>query len=128
MGDVLSYRLGSGRDCLLLVAAHRDDRGGVSPILRPLRWDGEAPPKARKLRALEAQPAVEPWDGHTIFLWLAQKDEDDHPTRGIETLGDSRTLLRRHGGPTDGFSETETTLRSDWATLDSKLDELFGLR
>jgi len=57
VGEIIAYRLRSGRLLLLRVLGLRVDRGGVMPTCEALDWVGEAVPPPKVLKRLPVKPS-----------------------------------------------------------------------
>jgi hypothetical protein len=116
VGDVVSYRLQSGRLALFRVLGHHTDRGGTSPICELLDWAGEALPTPRRLKRLGFQRGMGEWQKATQFL-IGRQKEGEFPEDRIELVA-KRTKAHQKPGGYMAFL---------WSHLDEQLEKVFGL-
>jgi hypothetical protein len=67
VGEVVAYRLASGRWTAFRVIGHHTDKGGRSAVCEPLEWTGSALPQHGALRLVKLRRPVGSW-GITQFL------------------------------------------------------------
>lgn len=58
VGEVVGYRLVSGRWTAFRVIGHHEDKGGRSAVCEPLDWIGDAPPREGDVARMRVRSAV----------------------------------------------------------------------
>lgn len=117
-GEVVAYRLGSGRLALFCVVDLSQDQGGVHPECEVLDWVGTNPPDASTIRALPPRRSIEPGEQGSPRLILGAVSARELPGDRIVRTG-IRIGSRRPASASSTFAL--------WRTLDDQLRKTFGL-
>lgn len=112
VGEVVAYRLESGRWTAFRVIGHHADKGGRSAICEPLDWVGAAPPCAGDIERSRVLPASDAWHAPQFFFSERRVD----PSRLVRT-----GIASKPEQTPEGYS----TLVQPY--VDRLLAELFGL-
>lgn len=115
IGEVIAYRLASGRLCLFRVIGSHTDRGGTSPVCELLDWVGDEPPGLLKIKRLPVRTSGGPL--HSSQFVLGRTSEKEYPTARVQRLGLRLPPAQKAGGYS-GFL---------WRHLDRLLEETFGI-
>jgi hypothetical protein len=116
VGDLVSYRLVSGRLVIFRVIGHHTDRGGTAPVCELLDWVGDAIPK--NLAALGVRRGAEITPGFFITQFMVGG------VRANERPDDRLCQLGVNLKPSQKPSQFTVTL---WRRLDPLLKERFGI-
>jgi len=129
VGDVIGYRLGSGRIALLKVTGIHSDKGGRLPVVEVLDWKGVEPPSQKSAVAAQfLRPGTDAKGHFTTRFLLAQKSAKDDPS--------SRVQLVARGAAVETLPRPESLhyLGPDfgqrivwWIELDDYLRDGFGI-
>lgn len=118
VGELISYRLLSGRLILLRVIGHHTDKGGVNPNCEILDWAGDMIPALDELRSVPSRKgSVGKWRGEVSRLMLLG-------TR--KTVNDRLHRLDKTLSPEQKSVPPITVVL--WKELDTKLADWFGLK
>ena len=116
VGDLVAYRLRSGRFVLLRTIGHHKDKGGTAPICELLDWSGEQIPHSFEglgslgiCKSRGARPI-------TQFM-IGRTSTKERPDGRLQVLGANMTPTQRPGGFTVLL----------WRGFDKALEERFGL-
>jgi hypothetical protein len=131
LGELIAYRLISGKWIVLRVTDFSEDKGGVYPQCEILDWIGDAVPAARQLDGL----SIRIGSGHIkhgqVSLGCASNRE--FPTQRLAKLNaklepseTSKIKIRHSGGPI-GFKGGGLPFAL-WRTFDQHLETYYGLR
>ena len=116
-GEVVSYRLRSGKLVLFRLIGVLCCDGSESPVFEFLNWVGEKVPAVESLMGLEAKaPGKFPWNPIGQFA-ITRTRESDFPTDRVQRIGVVLEPSRRPLGP-EFYC---------WKRLDAHLKEDFGL-
>jgi hypothetical protein len=115
VGEVIGFRLLSGRQTLFRVIGHHTDQGGRFAVCEPLDWVGGDIPSADAIAGITTRKKSHP-HGITQFLFQQPRKK-----------GDQARVLRT------GIVSTPTQLPGSfavvvWSYVDKLLDEFFGLK
>lgn len=114
VGDLITYRLLSGRLVILRVIGHHTDNGGTSPVCELLDWVGVDLPDKSQLRALGIRKS----NGHPITQFMIGRiKEKERPDDRLQHLKMNSKPAQR--------PMPYVVLR--WSWLDKTLKEQFGL-
>jgi hypothetical protein len=114
-GELIAYRLLSGRFVVLRVIGHNTDKGGTSPICELLDWIGDSLPNESQLKTVgirktnEARPTTQYMIGAT--------KPTERPDDRLQQLG----IISNPSQPRGQFTVTL------WRWLDHILREHFGI-
>ncbi len=110
VGDLIAYRMLSGRFVILRTIGHHTDKGGTGPICELLDWSGEQLPESfSSFDILKSR-------GASQFL-IGRTSARERPDHRLQVLGVNMTPAQKPAGFT-------VTL---WRWLDKTLKERFGL-
>ena len=112
-GELISYRLLSGRLTLLRVVSIETSEGGSSPVCEVLDWAGAEIPSRKQLAKLPLRKGKD----ETIPIWIGRLKESDLPKGRVVPLG--MTLP-----PAQDALPCEVV---GWNRLDEVLEDRFGL-
>lgn len=116
IGEILRYRLQSGRSILFRVVGHHDDKGGRAPVCELLDWIGDDVPRKLRLRFFGIRRGG--GGAHKVKQFmLARRHEKELPKDRLERLG--MTLK-----PSQVAGDFTVFM---WKSLDESLREYFGL-
>jgi hypothetical protein len=120
VGEVIAYRLRSGRVVLLRVLEHHVDRGGVSPICEVLDYLGRDVPVRKVIMAARPKTFLKMTDGNGTMLMCATSAREFPRDRIVRTgvVNAPKRSKRRSFG-------TAVVL---WRQMDESLREFFGLK
>jgi hypothetical protein len=108
LGEVVSYRLLSGRLALFRVIGFHTDKGGTSPVCERLNWLGTEAPSQEFLQNVKGK-------GPQFLLGRTRAKE--LPAERVERLGIKIPSERTPAGPTVFL----------WSHLDRQLRDVFGI-
>jgi hypothetical protein len=118
IGDVVSYRLRSGRLALLKVVDHHVDKGGRLPVVDVLDWIGDEPPERGTIARLGARLPTTADARVTGRFIIARWSKTDYPLERLAIVARSIRVDSRHTGG----------IGIDWwKRLDDRLRNGFGL-
>lgn len=148
VGEIIAYRLRSGRLVLLRVLGLRVDRGGIMPTCEALDWVGESLPPPKVLKRLPVRPSRTKRTDEELAL-LGVTPESLRMLQGLTGAGLNWNGLRRPQPQFMLCRTTEKELPADrvqplgikvpptrqpgisrtvlWRELDIYLAEVFGL-
>lgn len=112
-GDLIAYRLISGRRVILRVIGHHVDKGGTSPVCELLDWVGDEIPEDPSSLAIRKGIANRP----TTQFMIGRTGVRERPDERIEHLGVSLPPAQKKGMFTV----------FNWKRLDGGLKICFGL-
>lgn len=116
VGDLVSYRLVSGRLVIFRVIGHHSDRGGTAPICELLNWVGNEIPK--NLAALGVRQFAEPTPGFARpQLMIGRTSATERTDDRLSQIG---VNLRSSQKPAQ-YSVTS------WKRLDAVIKDTFGI-
>jgi hypothetical protein len=125
-GDLIAFRLRSGRNVIFRVIGHWTDTGGTSPVVEVLDWCGLDIPEAAALQNLEIR-SIGNDVPHGLEQWIA-------PRRSQFMIGE----VSRRRIPDDRISRLRVKLTPSqevggfsvwlWRTIDQELEREFGYR
>lgn len=107
-GEIVSYRLLSGRLTLFRVIGFHTDKGGTSPVCERLDWSGTVAPPEEALKNVKGKGPQ--------FL-LGRTSAKELPVDRVQRLGINVPTKRIPAGPTVFL----------WSLLDSQLKDIFGI-
>jgi hypothetical protein len=113
VGDLVSYRLRSGRFAILRVIGHHTDKGGMAPICELLDWVGEILPDTVQSLAIRKGSGKRP----ITQLMIARTRAKERPDDQFQHLHLNLKPAQKPGGYT-------VTL---WRWLDTTLKQEFDL-
>ena len=113
VGDLVAYRLLSGRSIILRTIGHHSDRGGTSPICELLDWSGEQLPESFLSFDVRKSHGIHPFTQFMIGRARAKERPDDR----LKSLGVHMTPAQKPGGCTCLL----------WRWFDEGLQKHFGL-
>ncbi|MCU1302051.1 MAG: hypothetical protein JWQ87_2335 [Candidatus Sulfotelmatobacter sp.] len=113
IGDLVAYRMQSGRFVILRTIGHHSDKGGTGPICELLDWSGEELPKSFKSVDIRKSRGSRPI---TQFL-LGRTRAKERPDDRLQYLGVNLKPSQKPGG----FAVLL------WRWFDKTLREDFGL-
>jgi len=114
-GDLVAYRLLSGRFVIWRVIGHHTDKGGTAPICELLDWVGNDVPGESQLRVINIRKTNEP---RPITQWMISSAKaKERPDDRLRHLGINHQPSQRPGGFTVIL----------WRWLDRILKEGFDL-
>lgn len=123
-GELIAYRLSSGRTVVFRVVGHHTDRGGTSPVVEVLDWTGDRLPSAKELEKCSIRPGIivegiGPIPASAITqIFIGRVSSGELPKDRVQRLGIVSTPtqeVRGFGG-------------ACWRNLDARLFSFFGLR
>jgi hypothetical protein len=112
IGDLVAYRMQSGRFVILRTIGHHSDKGGTGPICELLDWSGEEIPKSFESFDVRRSRGAKP----TQFL-IGRIRAKERPDDRLQYLGVNMKPSQKPGG----------YLVLLWRWLDKTLREDFGL-
>jgi hypothetical protein len=113
VGDLVAYRMLSGRFVILRTIGHHADKGGTGPICELLDWSGEEIPKSFKSFDVRKSRGARPITQFLIGRTRAKERPDDR----LRRLGVNLTPAQKPGGFTVFL----------WRWFDKALKEHFAL-
>lgn len=113
VGDLIAYRMQSGRFIVLRAIGHHRDKGGTSPICELLDWSGEQIPQSFQSIGVRKSFGARPITQFMIGRTSSRQRPDDR----LQVLGVNMTPSQRPAG--------FTVLLCKW--FDKSLKEKFGL-
>jgi hypothetical protein len=113
VGDLVAYRMQSGRFVILRTIGHHNDKGGTGPICELLDWSGEEIPKSFKSFDIRKSRAARPITQFLIGRTRAKERPDDR----LRYLGVNMKPAQKPGGFTVSL----------WKWFDKTLRDDFGL-
>jgi hypothetical protein len=113
VGDLVAYRMQSGRFVILRTIGHHNDKGGTGPICELLDWSGEEIPKSFKSFDIRKSRAARPITQFLIGRTRAKERPDDR----LRYLGVNMKPAQKPGGFTVLL----------WKWFDKTLRDDFGL-
>jgi hypothetical protein len=113
VGDLIAYRMQSGRFVILRTIGHNSDRGGTGPICELLDWSGEQIPRVFKSFDVRKSRGARPI---TQFL-IGRTRAKERPDARLQYLGVNMTPSQTPAGFTVFL----------WRWFDKTLKEKFGL-
>jgi hypothetical protein len=113
VGDLIAYRMQSGRFIILRAIGHHRDRGGTSPICELLDWSGEQIPQSFGSVGVRKSLGPRPM---TQFM-IGRTRLKERPDNRLRVLGVNMTPSQRPDGCTVLL----------WRRFDKILNERFGL-
>jgi hypothetical protein len=116
VGDLITYRLLSGRFVIWRVIGHNTDKGGTAPVCELLDWVGEELPGKLQLPFLDIKKSNAP---RPITQWMIGR------AKAKERPDDRLRLLGINQKPTQTPGQFTVTL---WRWLDQTLKEEFSLQ
>jgi hypothetical protein len=130
LGELIAYRLVSGKWIVLRITDFSEDKGGVYPQCEILDWIGDSVPAARQLDGL----SIRVGSGHIrhgqVSIGCASRRE--FPAQHLATLNaksapseTSKIKIRHPGGPV-GFKGGGLPFVL-WRTFDQHLETYYGL-
>ncbi|MHB1415333.1 MAG: hypothetical protein ACYC1C_08775 [Chloroflexota bacterium] len=129
VGDVIAYRLESGRQALLHVARLHVDRGGRAPIFQVLDWVGDNLPAALDFSTLAPRrPFLDPrFHPYTTRFVVFQRSKTDYPTTRLQLLAKNVVPAALPPLTTPGDSRDAIQAVTFWKGLDEALAKHFHL-
>lgn len=112
VGDLVAYRLHSGRFVILRTIGHHSDKGGNGPVCELLDWSGEQIPRSFDSIRVRKSKSTSPFSQFLIGRTRAQERPDDR----LQQLGIRMTPLQKPAGYRVLF----------WRSFDKDLKEDFG--
>lgn len=86
VGEIISYRLRSGKLVLLRVIGHHTDKGGTCPICELLDWVGKSIPPEKEMKRLKVKK--DNWEVHqTTQFMIGRMKEKELPADRVTRLG-----------------------------------------
>jgi hypothetical protein len=136
-GDVVAFRLRSGRFALLRITEVQTDTGGSAPVVEVLRWTGDGLPSAAEIQVI---PTWTPEPG-VYHLQIGKRDISSRPlTRNLLFRWSKRddpsprlTLLAQgvpipEWPPANDYTEPNRAVGVRfWRDFDNYLEVVFGL-
>jgi hypothetical protein len=114
-GDLVAYRLLSGRLVILRIIGHHTDRGGTAPICELLDWVGKQLPNRLRLGSLKIRKSKK---AHSVtHLIIGRTKAAERPDDRLQHLGGNLAPSQRPPGCTVVL----------WRWLDRVLKEEFGV-
>jgi hypothetical protein len=113
VGDLVAYRMRSGRFVILRTVGHNSDDGGTHPICELLDWSGEQIPKTFKFFDVRKGRGARP----IIQFLIARVRAKERPDDRLQVLGVNMPPAQKH-------LEVAVFL---WRWFDKSLQEEFGL-
>jgi hypothetical protein len=113
IGDLVAYRMRSGRFIILRTIGHHSDKGGTGTICELLDWSGEEIPKSFKSLDIRRSQGARPITQFLIGRTRAKERPDDR----LQYLGVNMRPSQKPGGFTVFL----------WRWFDKTLREHFGL-
>ena len=114
VGDLVAYRLSSGRLVVMCVNEHHIDRGGTSPVCELVDWIGEELPAMTLLRTLPIRESVtQPRIQQFMLGRVRAKERPDDRLQHLAAKREPSGLFR-------------STVVVSWRRLDRLLREEFG--
>jgi hypothetical protein len=113
VGDLVAYRMQSGRFVILRTIGHHSDMGGTCPICELLDWSGEQIPKSFKSLDVRKGRGVRP----ITQIMIGRTQANERPDDRLQHLGVKTK-------PSQKPADCTATL---WRWLDKTLREEFGL-
>jgi hypothetical protein len=113
VGDLVAYRMQSGRFVVLRTIGHHTDKGGTGPICELLHWSGEQIPQSFQSFDIRRSRGARPVTQFLIGRTRAKERPDDR----LQVLGVNLTPAQKPGG----FMVTL------WRWFDKTLKEQFDL-
>ena len=115
IGEVIAFRLLSGKKTLMRVIGHHGDKGGRSAVCELLDWVGNEIPD---LKTISTLPFKKEENRRGISQFLFQEPRKKNDQSRIERLGLISTPAQKLGGYTALV----------WPYVDKMLEDLFGLK
>lgn len=113
IGDLVAYRMQSGRFAILRTIGHHTDKGGRSPVCELLDWNGEQIPQSFASFDIRRSPGKRPITQFMICRAGARERPDDR----LQLLQVNITPAQKPGGFTVFL----------WRWFDKSLKDHFGL-
>jgi hypothetical protein len=113
VGDLIAYRLLSGRLVVLRTIGHHTDRGGTAPICELVDWSGEVIPHSFDRYGIRKSKGTRIISQFMLGRTRAKERPDDR----LQVLGINVAPAQRPGGFTVSL----------WKWLDKTLEKEFGL-
>lgn len=113
VGDLIAYRMQSGRYVVLRTIGHHRDKGGTGPICELLDWSGEQIPLSFESVEVRKSRGTRPISQFLIGRIRA----DERPDERLQILGVNMTPAQKPAGFTVLL----------WGRFDKALKEEFGL-
>jgi hypothetical protein len=119
VGEVVAYRLQSGRKVLLRVIGHHTDKGGTSPVCELLDWVGTTVPEAGQVKSLPIKKSKQAWGVCSQFM-LGMP-------RGPRARKAEAERIIRLGVEAKPRQKPDWCVAFPWEYLDSLFQEVFGI-
>jgi hypothetical protein len=115
VGEMIGFRLLSGKWTLFRVIGHHTDKGGRSAVCELMDWVDYQLPEAEKIAGLSIRTEKSP-RGLSQFLFQEPKKKNDQPR--VQRIGVSTPPSQKSGG----------YIALVWPYLDQQLDSIFDMR
>jgi hypothetical protein len=115
VGEVIGFRLLSGKWVLMRVIGHHTDKGGKTAVCELLDWVGDKFPKAKEISAMSFMKEAN-LRSTSQFIFVEPRKKRDQSR--VERLGIITAPAQKRGG----YSVLV------WPYVDSQLEEWFGLK
>jgi hypothetical protein len=115
IGEMIGFRLLSGKWTLFRVIGHHTDKGGRSAVCELMDWVDDQLPKAEKIGGLPIRKEKSS-RGLSQFLFQEPKKKKDQPR--VQRIGVSTPPSQKSGGYTALV----------WPYVDQQLDSIFDMR
>ncbi|HJQ83568.1 MAG TPA: hypothetical protein VKA21_05800 [Candidatus Binatia bacterium] len=128
VGEVIAYRLRSGRWSLLRIIAFHSDRGGTSPICELLDWVGDRIPSREEVVSLPVRltgPDRRPSNQLTRFM-IGRTSERELPRERVKRLGMKLEPAQQPPVRRGGMQVSWSVIVFSWRFLDAALERDFG--
>jgi hypothetical protein len=130
VGELIGYRLGSGKYALLRVIDYHSDKGGIAPICELLDWVGDEIPPLEALQALPVRGtgphAVGCRPNEIIRFMLGRTSERELPRERVRRLGIKLEPAQKRP-PAAGRQVPWPVRVYLWRSLDASLARDFGI-
>ena len=115
IGEMIGFRLLSGKWTLFRVIGHHTDKGGQSAICELMNWIDDQLPPTEKIAELQIKKGKSP-KGISQFLFQEPKKKKDQPR------------VQRMGTSTQPFQKPSGYTVLVWPYVDEQLDSIFDIR
>jgi hypothetical protein len=113
VGDLIAYRLSSGRLVILRIIGHHSDKGGTSPVCELLDWSGEQLPQSFDSLGVSKGHGIKP----ITQFFIGRTSTKERPDSRLQHLGVNTSPSQTPKGYTAFL----------WRWFDKSLKDHFGL-